>query len=206
MVRKTKAEAQETRHQILDAAEQVFLQHGVARTSLQDIAGAAGLTRGAIYWHFEDKAALFTAMMDRVVLPCEMALAEALAGEPAQALPELELLALLPLRELATQEAVQRVFRIAMHFTEYTDELAAVRERHQASIDEFTRQLRELLDRAQQAGTLPPSTDTAAAALGLFALVDGLMRHWTLAPGGFDLMRAGRVSVSAYLAGLRQPC
>src|SRR5438105_12336246 len=71
MVRRTKEEAQATRNRILDTAEMAFHEHGVSRTSLQDIAAAAGVTRGAIYWHFRDKGELFNAMMERVVLPLE---------------------------------------------------------------------------------------------------------------------------------------
>jgi TetR/AcrR family acrAB operon transcriptional repressor len=71
MVRRTKEEAQETRARILDAAEQVFYDKGVANASLEEIAAAAQLTRGAIYWHFKDKAELFDAMMCRVVMPAE---------------------------------------------------------------------------------------------------------------------------------------
>src|SRR5688500_9102310 len=71
MVRKTKEEAQATRSALLDAAELLFHARGVSRTSLNDIAHAAGMTRGAIYWHFADKADLFNAMMMRVTLPLE---------------------------------------------------------------------------------------------------------------------------------------
>src|SRR6476659_3155944 len=71
MARRTKEEAQETRARLLDAAEQVFHEKGVAHASLEDIAAAAEVTRGAVYWHFKDKAELFDAMMQRVVLPSE---------------------------------------------------------------------------------------------------------------------------------------
>ena len=72
MARRTKEDVLATRTALLDAAERVFLQRGVSRTSLADIAQAAGVTRGALYWHFKDKAALFGAMMDRVALPLEI--------------------------------------------------------------------------------------------------------------------------------------
>ena len=71
MVRKTKTEAQETRARLLDTAERVFSVSGVSRTLLAEIAEAAGVTRGAVYWHFKNKAALFDAMMQRVSLPME---------------------------------------------------------------------------------------------------------------------------------------
>ncbi len=59
MARKTKQQAEETRQQILDAAVREFSAHGVSGTSLTDIAVAAGVTRGAIYWHFKNKVDLF---------------------------------------------------------------------------------------------------------------------------------------------------
>lgn len=59
MARKTKKESLETRQDILTAAARVFSTHGVAKTSLNDIAKEAGVTRGAIYWHFENKTDLF---------------------------------------------------------------------------------------------------------------------------------------------------
>ena len=65
MVRRTKEEALATRDRILDTAELLFQQRGVSRTSLHELATAAGVTRGAIYWHFQDKADVFNAMMAR---------------------------------------------------------------------------------------------------------------------------------------------
>jgi hypothetical protein len=41
------------------------------------------------------------------------------------------------------------------------------------------------------------------AALGLFAPIDGPMHHWTLQPGGFDLIACGETVVKAYVDGLR---
>lgn len=59
MARKTKQQAEETRQEILDAAIKTFSERGVSATSLADIAKAAGVTRGAIYWHFKNKVDLF---------------------------------------------------------------------------------------------------------------------------------------------------
>ena len=73
MARRTKSEAAITREQLLDAAERVFRERGVTRTSLAEVAAAAGVTRGAVYWHFRDKADLFDAMCERATLPLEQA-------------------------------------------------------------------------------------------------------------------------------------
>lgn len=196
MVRKTKAEAMATRHQLLDAAERVFLAQGVARTTLQDVAAAAGLTRGAIYWHFKDKADLYSAMMDRITLPCECAMNEVLAAAPGEPAATLLAMALQPLRALASEPQVQRVFSIAMHYTEYTEELAPVSQRHREAVAGFVAVMQAQLE------TLGIGAASQGAAIGLFALIDGLMRQWTLAPGSFDLLAVGEHAVRAYLGGL----
>ena len=69
MVRKTKEAALATREALIDAAERTFRRRGVTRTSLADVAAEAGMTRGAIYWHFRDKAELFEAMCARTMMP-----------------------------------------------------------------------------------------------------------------------------------------
>jgi len=76
MARRTKAEAAATREALLDAAEEVFLERGVARASLDQISRHAGLTRGALYWHFRNKGDLFRAMLNRVRMPFEELVAE----------------------------------------------------------------------------------------------------------------------------------
>ena len=62
MARKTKEEALVTRAQIIDAARRVFHTEGVNRSTLDKVAKAAGVTRGAVYWHFANKAELFLAV------------------------------------------------------------------------------------------------------------------------------------------------
>ena len=68
-MRRTKQESEQTRRHIIVAARRVFARRGVAHTTLEHIAAAAGVTRGAIYWHFSNKTELFEAMREQVALP-----------------------------------------------------------------------------------------------------------------------------------------
>src|SRR5262245_48343606 len=70
-MRRTKEDSERTRQSILDSAERLFLEKGVTNTSLEQIAKAAGVTRGAVYWHFANKAHLFNDMLSQVRLPPE---------------------------------------------------------------------------------------------------------------------------------------
>jgi TetR/AcrR family transcriptional regulator, acrAB operon repressor len=58
-MRRTKEDADKTREAILMAALNVFYKKGVSRATLADIGKEAGVTRGAVYWHFKDKIDLF---------------------------------------------------------------------------------------------------------------------------------------------------
>ncbi|WP_050628875.1 TetR/AcrR family transcriptional regulator [Bradyrhizobium viridifuturi] len=51
---------------ILDATMLVFRRHGFRRSSIEQVAEAAGLTRQALYHHFESKEALFRAVIERI--------------------------------------------------------------------------------------------------------------------------------------------
>ena len=65
-MRRTKEEAEATRQTILDTALIEFAEKGYSATKLHDIALKAGVTRGAIYWHFENKADLYLKLQDEI--------------------------------------------------------------------------------------------------------------------------------------------
>lgn len=58
-MRKSKEDTQLTREKIIESAFESFFELGYAETSLSLIAEDAGMTRGAIYWHFKDKNELY---------------------------------------------------------------------------------------------------------------------------------------------------
>lgn len=202
MARRTKQEAQQTRHALLDAAELVFERRGVAGTSLQEVATAAGLTRGAVYWHFRGKADLFNAMMDRAVLPFEQHWLEGAAGDAADPLGRLRELLFDILRQVAVDERLRRVFTISTQKVEYVGELDAIRERHLRVYQQSLRRIELLLRQAEAAGQLGAGLAPKAGARALHALVHGLIVDWMLDPSAFDLQRSGRAALAPMLRGL----
>ena len=202
MVRRTKEEAQEMRNRLLDAAEVLFQAQGVSQTTLQQIAHQAGATRGAIYWHFKDKAALFNAMMDRVTLPLEAAVASAAVGTGAEPMAEVEHQILEALRLMTTDMQVRRVFDIATHKVEYTHDMESVQQRHLTArngcVIDFEKAMVADARRTRRRMPIP----AAVAAQGLHALVSGLIQNWLLDPDAFELVQTGRRTFGVYVAGL----
>src|SRR5882762_9858960 len=109
MARKTKEEAAGTRERLLDAAERVFRERGVTHTTLAEIAAAAGHTRGAVYWHFNDKADLFAAMCERATLPLDTMLADSMGETTDDPLGTLRSIMIGTLQYLATDPRAQAV-------------------------------------------------------------------------------------------------
>lgn len=201
MVRRTKQEALATRSHILDTAELVFEQRGVSGTSLHEIAKAAGVTRGAIYWHFEDKADLFNAMMERATMPLEEG---GVCGFGAHELTLAQMRngMVAVLRQIVADPQMKRVFGIATHKVEYIGEMNAVRERHLSIRNGCLADVERTLKQAIKRGELSRRMPARAAAVGLHALLDGLLQNWMLDPAGFNLVKVGTQVLDAYLAGL----
>jgi TetR/AcrR family transcriptional regulator, acrAB operon repressor len=205
MARRTKEEALETRHLILDSAERVFARRGVSRASLNEIAGDAGLSRGAIYWHFKDKAELFQAMMERVLLPMEEHLNIGRPVDPAVALGQLRQACIDGLRKIVDDDQVRRVFEIAVHKVEYVDELEAVRDRRRDACKGHLAHIEGTLAQAIRRGELGRHIAPRPAALGLHSLLEGLFQNWMLDQGAFDLVKTGTEVIDCYLDGLARP-
>jgi TetR/AcrR family acrAB operon transcriptional repressor len=202
MARRTKEEAQETREQVLDAAEQVFRERGVGHASLAEVADAAGVTRGAIYHHFASKAELFEAMLARAEMPLDAAFdtPQVPVADPLATVREIAIKALL---HLTSSDRVRNIFEVAFLRCEYTDELAPVEQRHLQERSHCLGFSGSLLEQAVERGQLPPDTDTRLASHLLYALIGGLMRDWVQAPASFDLKTAAPQLMDLFLAGLR---
>lgn len=202
MPRRTREEAIETRNRILDAAEEVFYDKGVAHASLEDVAAAARVTRGAIYWHFKDKAELFDAMMQRVALPAEEMLERAECCGAATPLERLRQAAVDVLMRTARDARMQRIFEIAYHKCESSGDAAGVRERHAASQAGCLKTIEAGFRACVKAGQLPKSVNPKVAAIGAMSLISGLISNWVLDPESFSLERNAEVFVDTYFRGL----
>lgn len=182
MARRTKDEALETRHRILDVAEHVFSERGVTRTSLADIAKAANVTRGAIYWHFADKADLFCSMVARVTMPMESPACQTdhrAAVDPVNSIRDMMVGIL---RRTSEDPQARRVFHIVFHKCEHVDEMKPVWKRFNEMHAGCLLRIEEGLRAAITQGHLPRTLDAHQAAFGLRALLDGLLSTWVMDP------------------------
>ena len=202
MVRKTKEDAMATRDSILDTAATLFAERGVSGTTLQHIATAAGVTRGAIYWHFEDKGAMFNAMMERAAMPLEAAMALLDKADSSDPLGDLRDYAMGVFRLTMEDDKARTTFEIATLKMEYTAEMTVVRERRAHNQSEWIRRAESRVEMGIKNGQVKASVKPCAVAFGMWVLVEGLIRNWLMAPN-FNLVQLGGEIIDTHLASLR---
>jgi TetR/AcrR family acrAB operon transcriptional repressor len=203
MARSTKEEALETRNRILDAAENVFHENGVSRTSLADVAHAANVTRGAIYWHFKNKSDLFDAMCERVHLPMEAMVEAGKDGSESDPLGQLRATCIFVLKEAVRNPHSRKVFDILFHKCEFVDPTDPISIRQRECFLKGTANIERILRNAISRGQLPQDLDVPIAGVTLHATVDGLLNNWLFAPDSFDLVKNAEKLVDACIDTLR---
>lgn len=206
MARRTKEDAQKTRDQLVEAAEKVFHERGVSRTSLNDIAKEAGVTRGAIYWHFKDKHDVFEAMMDRLKTPLEM-LQEAIAqpDEP-DPLGRLRDFLLYIIGEMVRDPRRRRSYEIVFLKCELTEANEPLGTRHRQSFLDGSARMRKVLENAKRCGQLPDETNIEQVIIQLNVQLTGLVYLGLLLPGSFDLEKEAENAIDAYFYSVQHRC
>lgn len=187
-----------TRENILDAAERVFFERGVSRTTLEQVACGAGVTRGAVYWHFRDKSDLFNALVARVRTPMEATLHR--IAEFAETLDELEQHCIASLVELHQDERQRRVYTILLLKCEYTEEVASLIERERVVKEGLTHSLTRLFARLQNAGSVRAAVAPRTLALALYAYMLGLFTDYLHAPERYRMPEDAQNLVHQFFA------
>lgn len=197
MARRTKAEAAATREALIDAAEEMFMEHGVARTSLEQIARHAGMTRGAVYWHFKNKADLFRAMLERIRMPFEDLIRE--IDDPAVHDSPLSAIRLACLKGMTRLEQPRytRVHSILLYRCEFFSDIDPVAMQEEIACDVYDALLKYFTLAAEQQA-LAVSPDIAADLMN--TCLSGLFHDWLRKPDAYSIHDRGQVLIEQLLS------
>ena len=204
-MRRTKEDAARTRDAIVEAALACFDRHGIAGSTLDQIAAAAGVTKGAVYHHFSGKHEILHEIRERVSLPLLDAADTALlhSGE-IPALERVERFLLDILASLEGDARKRRALSVMQFKCEYVDELAdelagAVRKN-----DRLAEAFRYAYREARRRGQLVANLSPGIAALDTMVFLSGLVRLWLLHGPGDPLRKHAKALIRAHVTSRRR--
>ena len=203
-MRKTKTEAQKTRQHLLDAALEVFWRDGVTRASLQAIAQEAGVTRGALYWHFKNKEDLFETLFERQYADFFAAFNDQTLRDNQDVWTHLQHNLTTMFETLATRESKHKFCNVMFSKCEQTAGNETITELACRYHRLFQKQIAYALQLSREQGRLPENTDIELAAIYLESSLVGLIKIWIDEPERFDLIAKSKRVIAANMRVLQQ--
>ncbi|PLY13425.1 MAG: hypothetical protein C0631_14140 [Sedimenticola sp.] len=204
MARKTKDEAERTYHALLNAATALFIKQGIAKTTLNDIATAAGMTRGAVYWHFDNKDAVIRALWDRNAGTLHARFNQELLNlDPENPEQHFRQAIKSIVQNIVSEPELGEAIHIVMHCVEFTDEQTELQRYLRDKRSELHNALEKALTVLQKRKALHTSLSPALLAQGMICYLYGLI-HNHLEPGKavLDLRKNGDALLDLFMDSL----
>jgi TetR/AcrR family acrAB operon transcriptional repressor len=204
-MRRTKEDAAKTRESIVSAALACFERHGIGQCTIEQIATEAGVTKGAIYWHFNNKREIFRALRQQVSLPLlDRADTTLLHDGLAPALDRVEQFLHATLNSLETDRRTREALGVMLFKCEYVESLAEELDDGRRNTRRLAEALESAYADAQRAGMLRKDLTPRVAAVETLVFLTGLTRLWLLDRGHCGFRRDARAAVRAHLHSRRE--
>jgi len=201
-VKRTATEAAETRAAILAAGLQVFAERGFSAATLADIGARAGVTRGAVYHHFTDKAELYvTAVSERWATVGARVWAALAEDGPVR--ERLRRCLVAYFRAMEDDWDFRELLDVTIVRSDIAADLEQGKLDKQHGIRGWIAKLVTVFQAAERAGQLRPGLTPDGAAVVVVSALAGTAVTWRM--GGEDLFSPGRdaeLLSDAILAGL----
>lgn len=202
-MRKTKAEAQHTREALLQAALEIFYQRGVAQASLQEIAATAGVTRGALYWHFKNKEDLFDALFQQFFSEMDAQIERDIAAQSPNIWQSLEQAVTHCFYNMEHNESFRKFIYIVHLNCDHTQNNHTIVKLLQKYQNMWFSHLRSIFQICQQQQIIPAETDIVLAVHYFQSHLQGLTDLWLTNPHSINLADIAPRFVSATMKTLR---
>jgi hypothetical protein len=189
---------------LLDAALEVFWRDGVTRASLQAIAQEAGVTRGALYWHFKNKEDLFETLFEQQYADFFAAFNDQTLRDNQDVWTHLQHNLTAMFETLATRESKHKFCNVMFSKCEQTAGNETITELACRYHRLFQKQIAYALQLSREQGRLPENTDIELAAIYLESSLVGLIKIWIDEPERFDLIAKSKRVIAANMRVLQQ--
>ena len=201
-MRRTKNEAAVTRATLLKTALTVFSAKGYSAATLDDVAKAAKMTRGAIYWHFKSKADLYNTLVEEVSARGAAVVQQAIAEGGSL----IEILRRVFVRQCALIEEdkeARAVMELALFKTGLDPELQAGRKNQLEAGNALIEGVAAAMQQGVAQGFLRNDIDPTDMARAFIAFENGAIQVWLASPKSFSLKSSAESFADILIEGLQ---
>lgn len=201
-MRKIKAEALKTREYLMQSALDTFYQKGISHSSLNEIAQNAGVTRGALYWHFKNKEDLFDALFHHIFDNLSQSLENDI-NESTNIWASLRS-TLLKAFDLIENNEAQKKLCCIIHFKcEHTEQNQAIVNLMRNYQNLWFSLISETLRACLKQQALKENLNIDLAATYIQALIDGLIYKWQYSDN-MKLSQTGEILIDIALQNIKE--
>lgn len=175
MAKKTKSEALETRYGILNAAIDVFFEKGVSQSTLDDIAGVANVTRGAIYHHFKNKKDLLFTIHENLHTSLTEEFVERLQMHARDPLEALEQFCTDIIKRMQRDSLFLKTLSIFSLKCDYSGDLTLLMDVQNKRTAEALVYVTQAFAEASAKNLLSPAIKPEAVALSFYCFIQGIV-------------------------------
>jgi len=187
-MRKTKEEAAFTKGKILDAGAKIFSKYGYSASRLEDIAHEAGVTRGAIYWHFKNKAEILRILIiERLSIIYKII--EEIKLQNIEPLVKLKKILVTILKSIESNDKLQEIMDIIIFKVEVIPEIEYQMKGKREENKTRIKIIQDLIKEAQSEGTIKKSIDSYKTATTINCLFEGIITQWLIDPSLFSISK-----------------
>jgi TetR/AcrR family transcriptional regulator, acrAB operon repressor len=202
-MRRTKEEAAVTRSAVLKAALAVFSNKGYSAATLDDVAKAAKVTRGAIYWHFKSKADLYNTLTGELSARGADLVQQAVAEGGTL----LEILRRIFVRQctlIEEDKEARAVMELALSKAGTNPEVQAGRKKQLEAGSALIEGIAGAMQQGIVQGVLRSDLDPADMARAFLAFENGAIQLWLTSPKSFSLKQSAESFAEILISGLQK--
>lgn len=181
---------------LFQAAAARFGDEGYSETTMESIAGEAGVSKGTLYYYFDSKEELFFELLLHWIEKFEERWSGLEDDElPVKALEEFHEMI------MATVDEMSSFGRLTLEFWANASRKKKLEKTLNKLLNQYRERIASVIEAGIEEGTFR-QVDSWAASSALVAAYDGLWLHWILDPESFELEEAGRQLITNFIRGL----
>lgn len=200
-MRRTKEEAEVTREKLLDVALPIFSKKGYAKTTLSDIAKEAGLTRGAIYWHFGGKSELYNALVEERFSNANKLILDIFTDNRSP-LEKIHNLLITSMEYVEKDKEYRAIMELTLLKTEVIGEVEDMMKIKEEGTKAMIGEVEKIIEKGKSLGQFRDDLNSKSVAISIISLINGIVSLWLMNSDSFRISEHSEAITRNFLMGI----